>query len=303
MAEPLSGIDRGRERPGVDVVVPFLGSAASLGGLVARLSSLQLRDGDTVTVADNRPAGEPVVDGRGRVAVVRAPERRSSYHARNAGAAAGRAEWLVFLDGDVEPPADLLDRYFDVRPGERTGVLVGGVRDEEVGPGGPAVARYTELRRSMDQSNTLGLGEWGYAQTANCAVRRAAFDDVDGFRPDVRSGGDADLCFRIRAAGWGMESRADAFVLHRSRTSLRKLLRQRARHGAGAGWLAERYPGSFPKRRWPGLAVWALTSEARAAADAARGRRDDALVHAIEPLSVWAHEVGRLLPNTSRDGR
>jgi hypothetical protein len=154
----------------------------------------------------------------------------------------------------------------------------------------------------MDQSNTLGLGEWGYAQTANCAVRRAAFDAVGGFRADVRSGGDADLCFRIRAAGWALEDRPEAVVLHRSRTSLRKLLRQRARHGAGAGWLAREYPGAFPKRRWPGLAAWAMASEGRAAVEAARRRRDDALVHSIEPLSVWAHEVGRLLSNTAREG-
>jgi hypothetical protein len=95
-----------------------------------------------------------------------------------------------------------------------------------------------------------------------------------------------------------MERRDGAAVLHRNRPSLRKLLKQRARHGAGAGWLARRHPGSFPRRRWAGLAAWALTSEARAAVAAARGRRDDALIAAIDPLTVWAHELGRLLPNT-----
>ena len=295
----MAALADSRERPAADVIVPFLGSAESLRGLVARLAGLDLRDSDTVTIADNRPAGEPDTAGAGRVRVVRAPERRSSYHARNAGAATGANPWLVFLDGDVQAPPDLLDRYLCDSPGDRTGVLAGGVRDEVVGTSASGVARYLELRQSMDQANTLDLGEWGYAQTANCAVRRAAFDDVGGFCADVRSGGDADLCFRIRAAGWGTERRDGASVVHHNRTSLRKLLRQRARHGAGAAWLAQRYPGSFPSRSWPGLAKWAAVSMAAAGADAARGRRDDALVHAIEPLAVWAQEIGRRLPNAA----
>jgi hypothetical protein len=36
---------------------------------------------------------------------------------------------------------------------------------------------------------------------------------------------------------------------------------------------------------------------ARAGLAAVRGRRDDALVGAIEPLSMWAYELGRLMPN------
>jgi glycosyltransferase involved in cell wall biosynthesis len=291
MAEPRSG---------VDVVVPFLGSAASLEGLVDRLARLRLGSGDSVTIADNRPAEAEPVSGRNGVAVIRAPERRSSYHARNVGAANGGADWLLFIDGDVDPSPDLIDRYLAAPPAEGTGILVGAVSDEPAGAGAPAVARYTELAASMDQANTLELGEWGYAQTANCAVRRAAFAQVGGFRAEIRSGGDADLCFRVKAAGWAMEARPQAAVVHRSRTTLRKLLRQRARHGAGAAWLAKRYPGSFPRRRWPGLAAWAVTSLGHAGFDAARGRRDDALVHAIEPLSVWAQEIGRLLPNESR---
>ena len=42
-------------RSRVDVVVPFAGSAAALAALVARLELLTLRDGDTVSVVDNRP--------------------------------------------------------------------------------------------------------------------------------------------------------------------------------------------------------------------------------------------------------
>jgi GT2 family glycosyltransferase len=290
-AEPSNG------RPAVDVVIPFVGPPASLAGLVERMRELALRDGDSLTIVDNRPAGAAEVPGDGGVRVVRAPERQSSYHARNRGAEEGRAPWLLFIDGDVEPPRDLLDRYFDPPAPDRAAVLAGCVEDEEVGDESSATARYAMLSRTMGQHNTLDLPGWGYAQTANCAIRRQAFEDVGGFCGDIRSGGDADICFRLRDAGWTLERRDNAAVVHRNRSTLRKLLRQRARHGAGAQWLARRYPGSFPRSRWPGLAAWAFASIGRAALSAARGRRDDALVRAIEPLSVWAYELGRLMSN------
>jgi GT2 family glycosyltransferase len=149
----------------------------------------------------------------------------------------------------------------------------------------------------MSQQHTLLPGPWAYAQTANCAVRRVAFEEVGGFCDDVRSGGDADLCFRLRKAGWEIEARERATAVHRSRRTLRKLIRQRARHGSGAAWLARRYPGSFPRARWLGLVKWTFTSLTGAALARARGRNDEAVVAAVEPLLKWAFELGRLLPN------
>lgn len=101
------------ERSAVDVVVPYAGSADGLAAVVARLADLKLGDDDTVTVVDNR--GVPGTGG-GRVRVARLAAPRSSYSARNAGAALGSAPWLLFLDGDVVAPADLLARYFAREP-------------------------------------------------------------------------------------------------------------------------------------------------------------------------------------------
>lgn len=283
-------------RPAVDVVVPFAGSPAALRALVARLEALRTRAGDTLTVVDNRGVG---VTGTGRVRVLVAARRRGSYHARNAGARAGAAPWLLFVDADVEPAHDLLDRLFEPPPGEQTGVLAGAVVDEPPPRGrrGPVALRYAWLKASMSQQTTLGHGEWAFAQTANCAVRRQAFADVGGFCDDARSGGDADLCFRLAAAGWRLESRPGATVLHRNRTGVARMLAQRARHGAGAAWLARRHPGAFPARRPAGLAWWGLRRAAAGLVAAARGDRDGALLGLLDGPAVWAFELGRRLPN------
>jgi GT2 family glycosyltransferase len=284
-------------RPAVDLVLPFKGSDAELGRVVERLSSLAVEPGDTLTVADNRPGAADAT--RGAVRILGAGERQTSYHARNRGVAAGSAPWLVFIDADVLPPPDLLDRYFVPAPADTTGVLAGAIVDEE--PEADAVAaRYAYLKSAMSQDVTLADGAWPFAQTANAAVRRAAFVQVGGFDDSVRSGGDADLCFRLRAAGWDLERREQAAVVHRSRATVPRMLAQRARHGAGAAWLARRWPGAQPRRRWPGLARWSARRAAQGLAAAARGDRDEAVLGLLDGPAVWAFELGRLIPNRPR---
>jgi GT2 family glycosyltransferase len=292
-------------RPSVDVVVPFAGPPDALDDLLSRLRALDLRAGDSLTVVDNRAPGSPPARAPERpLRVIRAGEVQSSYFARNRGAAEGTGEWLLFIDADVEPPADLADRYLDEPPEARVAVLAGAVVDEPLAPGRqPAAARFAAAHAAMSQANTLRAGPWGYAQTANCAVRRAAFEQLGGFRDDVRSGGDADLCFRLRNEGWEIEPRAAASVIHRSRPTLRRLLRQRARHGSGAAWLESEYPGFAPRGRLLGRVKWTAQSFARATLDALRGRREDAAMGFVEPLYVWAFELGRMAPNTVRGRR
>ena len=287
-------------RPAVDVVLPFYGSAEQLERVAERLARLDLRPGDTLTVADNRPGAAGA--SRGAVRIVGAGERRTSYHARNRGVAVGAAPWIVFLDADVLPPADLLDRYFEPAPAHEIGILAGSVVDQPPPDDDTQTAaeRYAFLKSSMSQEVTLAHGEWAFAQTANAAVRRRAFDQAGGFEDGVRSGGDADLCFRIRAAGWKLERRERAAVVHRNRATVPRMLAQRARHGAGAAWLSRRWPGALPRRRWPGLAFWAARRAAHGLLAAARRDRDATLLGLLDGPAVWAFELGRLIPNRPR---
>lgn len=287
------------------MVVPFFGSDEALAGLVARLSALQLGTHDSVIVVDNRPDPANVDRRVGDVRVAAAPARQSSYHARNVGAGAGHGEWIVFLDADVEPASDLVQRYFESNPGADCGMLAGAIIDgppREGSSRGPA-ARYAIRRSSMTQDNTLRGGRWAYAQTANCAVRRQTFEHVGGFREALRSGGDADFCFRLREAGWELNRRDMAKAVHRSRPTVRTLIAQRARHGSGAAWLNRTYPGSFPPPHWPGLVVYTVKSLFTAARELGAGRRDDALLAYMEPLSTWAFALGRSIPNEPHAGQ
>ena len=288
-------------RPPVDVVIPFHGSARSLAELVARLRALRLHVDDTLTIVDNTRRGVAgAIAPASPVRIVRAAARQSSYHARNRGVAAGSGPWVLFLDADVDPLPDLLDRYLAIEPGPRTAVLVGAVRDLGSASGHESLAgRYARARRLIDQANTLQTNR-PYAKTANCLVRRDAFAQAGGFVDDIRSGGDADLCFRLHDAGWDLELRPDASVSHRSRQHLLGLLGQRARHGSGAEWLEHRYPGFVgPRRRMIGLLRNLVEGAGASTVSLLRRESEHALVRMLDPVSNAAFDVGRRVPNAT----
>jgi GT2 family glycosyltransferase len=281
-------------RPGVDVVVPFHGSDAALRRVAERLAALRTQPSDTLTIVDNRATSS---DERrdGAVVVVAAPAEQSSYHARNAGARRGANPWLLFIDSDVLPPPDLLDRYFDSPLDEHVGVVAGTVRDKPPAARDGVAARYAFLEQTLAQDNVLS-GSHPFAATANALVRRTAFVRVGGFEEGIRSGGDADLCFRIVGAGWTLAARP-AQVEHEGRSSIRGLLRQYLRYGAGAAWLDRRHPGFLEVRPWSNLVLGSARGAIRAGIHALRGERDAAIVASLRPLTRAAFRLGSYLPN------
>ena len=283
-------------RPTVSVIVPFVGTSQQLSELMGRLAQVALRPGDELIVADNRTGGGEDGATSASVRVIRAEGVSSPGFARNRAASAASGEWLVMIDADTEPSATLLDDYFEPLPAPRTAVLAGGVIDR-AGPGAGIAARHSAGREQMNQRTTLERGPWSYAQSANVAVNRAAFVRVGGFDEVARAGEDADLCFRLMHDGYTLESRPHATVVHESRATVSALLEQLARHGAGAAWAQRRYPGSFPPPTVAGFSARIGRHLLRAAAAAARGRREAALGELLALAEACAFEGGRLMSN------
>lgn len=297
---------RGRARPPVSVIVPFRGDRAAAERALAALARLELAADDELRIADNSDEGvlaALVASGSDSLApcshiprtsrqlragaVVRAAGERSSYHARNAGARGAVGEWLLFLDADCVPGPRLLDAYFAPPPGPRTGVCAGGIAGDLDQPG--LMPRYARSRNFHHQTEGLHGADGGAAATGNLLVRRAAFEAVGGFTEGIRSGGDFDLCWRLRDAGWALEHRPGARVVHRHRETLLGFLGQVARYGAGARWLDARYPGVSPP--WP-LLAGALGSARDIAANLRHGRLEEATFRAIDAVGLLAHRIG-----------
>ena len=281
-------------RPPVSVVVPFAGDPDEAERLLGALAGLCLLPDDELIVADNtREAVAVAAVGAARpVRVVRACRERSSYHARNAGAAASRNRWLLFMDGDCVPAGNLLDAYF-AEPVPETGGAVGGAIVADPGQRS-FLARYSRSRNLLSQTDALIDPGEGQVTTGNVLVRQAAYDSVGGFTEGIRSAGDIDFCRRLCAAGWAIDYRPGARVEHRYRERLVPFLGQIARYGAGSRWLNERYPGS--SRPWP-LARGLLGAGRDIGRHLVRGQLEPALYRAVDGLGLVAHRAGYLASN------
>lgn len=224
-------------RPPVSVVVPFAGDVAHAQEAVALLRSLRVGAGDELILADNGGSAPPMIDG---IMVVRAQGEGSPSRARNAGAAAAGNDWLLFLDSDVRAPAGLLDDFFAEPPGDEYGAVTGdivGVPDART-----LAARYGTVRNFLGQRSHVMNPFRPRASSANLLVRRAAFEQVGGYREGIRQAEDTDLTWRLQEAGWRLGFAEHAVVQHAYRETLRGLGRQWRGYAAGAAWLAGEYP-------------------------------------------------------------
>ncbi len=269
------------------VVVPLCGDEAYALRAGEAFDGLALRPGDELIVADNTVAGVAERAFAGIATVVHASEQPSSYFARNAGAAAARGEWLLFVDADCVPEPDLIDRYFAEPIGERAGAVAGGIVG--VIEQDSLLARYARDRNFLDQAEGMHGSAGVAAATGNLLIRRKTFDELGGFADGIRSAGDVDFCWRMREAGWELEQRPAARVEHHHREDLGSFLAMIARYGAGSCWLNERHPGAAP--RWP-LVHGLIGSAWDVSGHLIRGRVEPAIFRALDGLGLIAHNVG-----------
>jgi hypothetical protein len=171
------------------------------------------------------------------VEVVTAPPGAGPAAARNAGAARGGGEILVFVDADVEVHPDALRRLraaLDRDPGLDA---VFGAYDDR--PAAPAtVSRFRNLLHHHVHVSSPGPAATFWAGLG--AVRREAFEAVGGFdarrfpRPSIE---DIELGVRLCAAGRRVALEPAARGTHLKRWTLRSMVRTDLA-ARGAPWVA-----------------------------------------------------------------
>jgi glycosyltransferase involved in cell wall biosynthesis len=215
-------------RPAVAVVVPARDESASLPALLGPLMA-GCRAGDEVLVVDDQSSDDTAAVATAAGArVLAAPDLAPGWLGKPAacaaGAAATSAPVLVFLDADVRPPADLLDR---------AAAAVAAAPDTLV-----SVQPRHVTERGYEQASLLpnvvalmGVGRFAVVPGGGArrpvafgpvlAVRRDVYDAAGGHgHPDVRGAvledvalarrvgrsevftGGPDVTFRMHPGGW-----------------------------------------------------------------------------------------------------
>jgi GT2 family glycosyltransferase len=261
---------------------------------LARLGRIERRPGDEIVLVDNTPGGR--LSGHhdldSSIRIVPAPDEFSSYYARNVGAKAGTGEWLLFVDGDCIPSETILDDYFAEAIPPDWGAIAGGVLPFPSQTG--LMVRYAQTRGILDQGLAMKHPFRAYGATANLLVRTAAFAELGGFAEGIRSGGDADFCWRLQDQEWALGSRPNAVVHHLHREDLWDVLRQFARYGSGRAWLRQRYPEAPAEAN---LLKGFSSAGAGITSSLARGRFEGAVFSVLDLALLVAGRIGSFKGN------
>lgn len=219
----------------IEVIIPARDMADQLPQVLRPLRD-QLCAADRVTVVNDASNDdtEAVALGFG-AQVINLADSRGPYFARQVAGQGSTADILLFIDGRCRPLPGLLDAHRTLQDDPRVALSCTDVRTIS----GPTLAaRVAELKQPFRLDGAVGVpGRPDFYPTANLGVDRDAFIAVGGFR-QMRSGGDADLCWRIQGQSVGILA-ADRRVLMEwvPRADMRDLLSQYNRYGASTAYL------------------------------------------------------------------
>lgn len=254
----------------VSVVIATHNRAALLRATLDRLRTQAFAPGDEVIVVDNAStdATAEVITRAAQGFPVPLHHRHDpspgKAPALNAAIAFARGEVLALTDDDVLVADDwitIIRRLF----ADPSLALVGGRVDPHWQRAAPAWLQVEEEGRYGTMSSPLALLHYGEAQDlgqrtavgANMAIRRAVFEALGGFAPNLGKrrgtllgGEDHDLCQRAVNAGYHCEYRPELRVRHwvpAERTSLRYFLRWFFWSGITHAVIEGTAPSSGPK--------------------------------------------------------
>jgi N-acetylglucosaminyl-diphospho-decaprenol L-rhamnosyltransferase len=213
--------------------------AYNAGELLRRCLAAVANGPHEVVVVDNAsPEGQTstVCAGFERVRLIERSRNEGFAAAANAGVAATDAPWVLLLNPDAWPLGDGVAALWRCAQRDARAGAIGPLLVDEAGrpsrstirpplsPGAlalwaalpsPVTRAYDLWRRATRRRGADGVRPGEFLQASAVLLRREAFDAVGGF--DERFfmyGEDADLCERLRAAGWELTLCPEATFVH-----------------------------------------------------------------------------------------
>lgn len=193
--------------PKFSVVIPTCRRPEELALCLERLApgrQREISEADYEVIVTDAAVGE-TLDGRLRQSFPWVRWSLAPRHGpgpnRNAGARLARGEWLVFVDDDCLPDSQWLARIAVYTTDASVDVIEGAIHS-------PALPDHPLWTAPV---NTQGNAGW----TANLTVRRALFERLGGFDPDLpETAEDMEFHVRSKRAGAHWVFAADAIVEH-----------------------------------------------------------------------------------------
>jgi glycosyltransferase involved in cell wall biosynthesis len=194
------------DQPAVSVVIPAYNAEETIRRALESVAAQTYDNIVETIIVDDGSRDETtciIRDEYPRVRLFEQPNQGAAV-ARNLGVGEACGEYIAFLDADDEWMPEKVAHHIDLHrqfPGVVLSVS-GSRKDGE--PPAAEKSGLTQIRhlRFRDVVNLADIG-FNYGCTA-WFMRRDAFMEVDGFRPEFVRGQDSELLWRVTAAGYGV---------------------------------------------------------------------------------------------------
>ena len=197
----------------VSVTVPAYNAERTIGACLKALAQQSYRqDSYEIVVVDDGSTDLTAEIAQHYAVRLLSQENQGPAAARNAGAAAGDGEIILFTDADCIPQEDWIEQMLVPFQQDDVAAVKGAYRTEQR----EIVARFAQVEFEERFALLEGAGYTDMVDTYSAGYRRQIFQDFGGFdtRFPVANNEDTELSYRMAAAHLKMVFNPDAIVYH-----------------------------------------------------------------------------------------
>ena len=211
----------------ISVIIPNYNSEKTISKTISSLEHQTFSDFDVVIVDDaskdnSVPIIKNLIKGKNNYRLIELRENKGASNARNIGVANSKGNIILFTDSDVILKKDTVHKIIESFKKHKSAAAIVGLPDKKSSFNNLA-SEYFNLRIYY---NYMRLPEQiDILYTTICAVKRSAFDNVNGFNVKMRSEEDPELGFRLSRAGYKIILNKDLTVSHYKYISFLELLK------------------------------------------------------------------------------
>lgn len=245
------------------VIIPSYNGAHRLANIIGALENQTIRNFKVVVVLDgSNDNSKEVLNGLSTTLDLEIIEQvnKGRAGARNSGANNCTEPLLIFLDDDMRPKADCIEKHIEHSIQYPGSAMVGSLQsDPEIAEtefqhflahrSAQWMANLPEQKTRMDEKNL-------FFSSANCSIARSIFEELGGFNETLRDGEDFELASRILKQGKPLFYNPACHAWHDDMVSLTDyIVRQREYQRAWSDLITKRpellpaFTQRFPKPR------------------------------------------------------
>lgn len=204
---------------------------------------------EVILVNNNSHDATEDIARRYPITVLHENEMQTSYAARNRGIQHAKGDILAFTDTDCIVTPLWIKELIATHGDPEIGCFAGNIKSFQ--PKTLAECFAAKDEENHNQERSLKTGYLPAANTANVAYRKEVFQKIGLFKSNLKSGGDAELSWRlVRHGGYKIIYVPEAVVYHQHRTSIVDLYRQHRKYGESITDLLRLYPASCGDTYW-----------------------------------------------------